>query len=137
MQQQIHGPLEVHRQHQDRSKQQDVVDLLISALQQLSLTSRTPSLSANGTTSSAQFYTDSLKTVKYPTLDGTRNQAKVNEFLNVFSVLKTLNGLDDADLVHLVVQHLRGSALLWWVEPANLNKSQHLLSSWENFQIVF
>ena len=58
-------------------------------------------------------YKDSLKTVRYPTFDGTRNQAKVNEFLNVFSVLKTLNGLDDADLVRLVIQHLRGPALLW------------------------
>ena len=65
--------------------------------------------------SSSQFYKDSLKTVKFPTFDGTRNQQKVNEFLNVFTVLKTLNSLEDADLVRLVVQHLRGPALLWWL----------------------
>ena len=68
-----------------------------------------------------QLSSTSLKTVKYLTFDGTKNQAKVNKFLNVFSVLKTLNGLDDANLVRLVVQHLRGSALLWWVEAANSN----------------
>ena len=112
------------------------MDLLTTALQQLSLNSRSPSLSAAGT-SSAQFYKDSLKTVKFPTFDGTRNQQKVNEFLNVFSVLKSLNGLDDADLVRLVVQHLRGPALLWWLETAESGKSQNLLSSWDNFRVAF
>ena len=87
--------------------------------------------------SSAQFYKDSLKTVKFPTFDGTRNQQKVNEFLNVFTVLKSLNSLDDADLVRLVVQHLRGPALLWWLEAADSGRSQQLLSSWENFKVAF
>ena len=87
--------------------------------------------------SSAQFYKDSLKTVKFPTFDGTRNQQKVNEFLNVFTILKRLNSLDDADLVRLVVQHLRGPALLWWLEAADSGKSQQLLSSWDNFKLAF
>ena len=138
-QQQPLGPTEAHQQpqqQQERSKQ-DLVDVLTSALQQLSLASRSPSQSATATTTSAQVYKDSLKTVKYPTFDGTRNQAKVNEFLNVFSVLKTLNGLDDTDLVRLVVQHLRGTALLWWLEAAESPKHQQLLSSWENFKSAF
>ena len=137
IQQQLLGPHETLQQHQDRSKQQEAVDLLTSALQQLALSSRAPSVAPNGSTSSAQLYRESLKTVKYPTFDGTRNQAKVNEFLNIFSVLKTLNGLDDSDIVRLVVQHLRGSALLWWLEAANNNRSQQLLASWEDFQIAF
>ena len=87
--------------------------------------------------SSAQFYKDSLKTVKFPIFDGTRNQQKVNEFLNVFTVFKSLNSLDDADLVRLVVQHLRGPALLWWLEAADSGRSQQLLSSWENFKVAF
>ena len=69
-----------------------------------------------------------MKTVRYPTFDGTRNQAKVNKFLNVFFLLKTLNGLDDADLVRLVVQHLRSPALLWWLEAADSIKSQQLFA---------
>ena len=125
------------QQQRDGSKQQDVVDLLTAALQQLSLSSRLPSLSAAGTTSSAQFYKDSLKADKFPTFDGTRNQQKVNEFLNVFIVLKSLNSLDDADLVRLVVQHLRGPALLWWLEAADSGRSQQLLASWDNFKIAF
>ena len=35
VQQQVQGPLEAHWHHQDRSKQQDVVGLLTSTLQQL------------------------------------------------------------------------------------------------------
>lgn len=87
--------------------------------------------------SSAQFYKDSLKTVKFPTFDGTRNQEKVNEFLNVFTMLKSLNGLNDADLVRLVVQHLRGPALLWWLEAAESGRSEQLLSTWDNFKLAF
>ena len=124
-------------QQKPANKQQEVLDLLTTALQQLSLTSRSPSSSAAETVSSAQFYKDSLKTVKFPTFDGTRNQQKVNEFLNVFTVLKSLNRLDDADLVRLVVQHLRGPALLWWLEAADSGKSENLLSSWDNFRVAF
>ncbi|KAL8454861.1 hypothetical protein Emed_000004 [Eimeria media] len=48
--------------------------------------------------SSAALYNTSLRGVKYPTYDGSGSQEKVNDFLNVFAVVKSLNNLFDIDL---------------------------------------
>ncbi|KAL8438724.1 hypothetical protein Efla_003395 [Eimeria flavescens] len=76
---------------------------------------------------SASFYGASLKGLKYPTYDGSRSQEKVEDFLNVFAVVRSLNSLSDEDLVRFVVHHLRGDALPWWLELSESNRSQHLL----------
>ncbi|KAL8428452.1 hypothetical protein Efla_003268 [Eimeria flavescens] len=38
------------------------------------------------------------------------------------------------DLVRFVVHHLRGDALLWWLELSESNRSQHLLDDWTDFR---
>ncbi|KAL8426719.1 hypothetical protein Efla_006220 [Eimeria flavescens] len=72
--------------------------------------------------------------LKYPTQDNSRSQEKVEGFLNVFAVVRSLNSLSDKDLVHFVVHHLRGDALLWWRELSESNRSQHLLDDWAGFK---
>ena len=114
-------------QQQDSSNQQQLVEALTTALQRLAISSQSPSPAAVSA-SSSQIYRDNLRTVKLPTFDGSGKQDKVNEFSNIFTVLKSLNGLTDEDLVRLAVQHLRGPALLWWVEAADSGKSTELLS---------
>ena len=109
---------------------------MTSALQQLILASR-PSTPAPAPVTSGQLYRETLRNVKYPTYDGTRSQDKVNDFLNLFSVVKGLNGLTDTDLIRLVIQHLRGLALLWWVELSETNKAQRLPSSWSHLKDAF
>ena len=130
-------PQQQFSQQHDSSKQQELVELLTTALQQLSLASRSPSPSAAVSTSSFQLYKDSVRALRLPTFDGSNRQEKVDEFLNIFTVFKSLNGLDDTDLVRLAVQHLRGSALLWWVEAVEFGRSQALLASWDLFKKAF
>ena len=123
-------------QQQDSSNQQQLIEVLTTALQRLAISSQSPSPAAVSA-SSSQAYRDNLRTIKLPTFDGSSKQDKVNEFINIFTVLKSLNGLSDEDLVRLAVQHLRGPALLWWVEAADSGKSTELLSSWDIFKKAF
>ena len=121
-------------QQQDSSNQQQLVEALTTALQRLAISSQSPSPAA---VTSSQVYRDNLRTVKLPTFDGSGKQDKVNKCINIFTVLESLNGLNDEDLVRLAVQHLRGPALLWWVEAADSGKSTELLSNWDFFKKAF
>ena len=106
-----------------RAAQQQLIEALPTPLQRLAISSQSPSPAAVSA-SSSQVYRDNLRTVKLPKFDGSGKQDKVNEFINIFTVLKSLNGLIDKDLVRLAVQHLRGPALLWWVEAADSGRSE-------------
>ena len=122
-------------QQQDNSNQQQLIEALATALQRLATSSQSPPPAAVSA-SSSQVYRDNLRTVKLPMFDGSGKQDKVNKFLNIFTVLKSLNGLNDEGLVRLAVQHLQGPALLWWLEAADSGKSTELLSSCDIFKKV-
>ncbi|KAL8440101.1 hypothetical protein Efla_001982 [Eimeria flavescens] len=98
--------------------------------------SQAPAMTPVGPSSadSSSFYGASLQGLKYSTYDGNRSQEEVKAFLDVFAVVRSLNSLSDKDLVRFVVHHLRGDALLWWVELSESNRSQHLLDDWTAFK---
>lgn len=117
----------------------ELIESLAAALQQLSLSRQTTPQQSQPATEesshfSSHFYNNSLRGIKYPTYDGTRSQEKVNDFINLFAVVRSLNNLSDSDLVRLAVQHLRGDALLWWIELSETKKAQQLLSDWGAFK---
>ncbi|KAL8424385.1 hypothetical protein Efla_006795 [Eimeria flavescens] len=110
----------------------EVLKALAAAMHRLTLSSQvclapamTPVDPSNA--ASASFYGASLKGLKYPTYDGSRSQEKVEGFLDVFAMVRSLNSLSDKDFVRFVVHHLRGDALPWWLELSESNRSQHLL----------
>ncbi|KAL8430084.1 hypothetical protein Efla_007239 [Eimeria flavescens] len=98
--------------------------------------SQAPAMTPVGPSSgdSSSFCAASLQGLKYSTYDGNRSQEEVKAFLDVFAVVRSLNSLSDKDLVRFVVHHLRGDALLWWLELSESNRSQHLLDDWTAFK---
>ncbi|KAL8425121.1 hypothetical protein Efla_007238 [Eimeria flavescens] len=100
--------------------------------------SQAPAMTPVGPSSadSSSFCGASLQGRKYSTYDGNRSQEEVKAFLDVFSVVRSLNSLSDKDLVRFVVHHLRGDALLWWLELSESNRSQHLLDDWTAFNRI-
>ncbi|KAL8438990.1 hypothetical protein Efla_007495 [Eimeria flavescens] len=117
----------------------EVLKALAAAMHRLTLSSQVcqaPAMTPVDPSSAAShsFYGASLKGLKYPTYDGSSSQEKVEHFLNVFAVVRSLNSLSDKDLVRFVVHHLRGDALLWWLELSESNRSQHLLDDWAAFK---
>ncbi|KAL8435925.1 hypothetical protein Efla_003585 [Eimeria flavescens] len=50
------------------------------------------------------------------------------------SAVMSLSSLSDKERVRFVVHHLRGDALLWWLELSESNRSQHLLDDWTAFK---
>ena len=79
-----------------------MIEAMTSALQQLNLASRL-STPAPAPVASGMLYRETLRSIKSPTYDGTGNQDKVNDFLNLFSAVKRLNGLTDTDVIGLVI----------------------------------
>ncbi|KAL8439577.1 hypothetical protein Efla_007729 [Eimeria flavescens] len=117
----------------------EVLEALAAAMHRLapgSQVSQAAAITPVGPSSaaSASFYGLPLKGLKYPTFEGSRSQEKVEDFLNVFAVFRSLNSLSDKDLVRFVVHHLRGDALLWWLDLLESNRSQHLLDDWTAFE---
>ncbi|KAL8424923.1 hypothetical protein Efla_006686 [Eimeria flavescens] len=113
----------------------EVLEALEAAMHRLPLSSQVsqaPAMTPVGPSSaaSASFCGASRKGLKYPTYDVRRSQEKAEEFLNVFAVVRSPNSLSNKNLVRFVVHHLRGDALLWWLELSESNRSQDLLDDW-------
>ena len=115
----------------------NLIESLASAMHRLTLSSQVSPQAATPVApscASSQFYSATLRGIKFPTYNGARKQEEVNDFLNLFTVAKGLNNLTDPDLVRIAVQHLRGDALLWWIELADTNRTEALLSDWNSFK---